>query len=122
MRQVPGHRERKQQAGAERGAVGSGALPPAEPLPPQTLRAPSIGSTSFAGMDFGDTPGFVPPDTHSATGPDHIIETVNTTVTIYNRADGTIASGPPDLNTFCGVASTHSLTDPVVAYDEILQV
>src|SRR5947207_959784 len=103
IRHLPGHRERKKQADTERRAVESGALAPAEPLPPPTPRAPVIGATNFAGMDFGDSDtgnpghGFVPPDTHAATGPNHIIETINTAITIYNRSDGSVVSGPTNL-------------------------
>jgi hypothetical protein len=123
IRHLPGHEERKKEAEAEREAVESGQLAPLseEAAIQPTPRAPLV-STGFDGMDFNDTPGFVPPDTHAATGPNHIVETVNTTVAIYNRATGARVSGPTDLSDFfSSVSASTNLTDPVVAYDELAQ-
>ena len=124
IRRLPGHLERKKQAEAERRAAERGEIVQPEPALSPTPRAP-VSSLSFAGMDFDDSNpsdplhGSVPPDTHAATGPDHIVETVNTAFSIYTRSDGTKISGPNDLNAFFGVSSNHSLGDPVVLYDEL---
>jgi hypothetical protein len=115
----PGHDERKRQANEERRAASEEAAP--------TPRFPVV-SNGFAGMDFNDSNpqspshGSVPPDTHAATGPNSIVATVNTAFSIYNRANGTLISGPNDLNDFFGLnpQANHSLSDPVVAYDELL--
>jgi hypothetical protein len=120
IRRPAGYEALKKQADAERKAAERAAPETSTALPAPAPRAP-VTSLSFAGMDFNDTPGFVPPDTHAATGPNHIVETVNTTMTIYDRSNGNLVSGPNDLNTFFSVASNHSLTDPVVFYDEIIQ-
>jgi hypothetical protein len=121
IRHLPGHGERKREAEAEREAVESGRLAPLseEAAIKPTPRAASL-SLTFDGMDFNDTIGYVPPDTHAATGPAHIVETVNTTVAIYNRATGARVSGPTDLSVFfSSVGATIDLSDPVVAYDEL---
>jgi hypothetical protein len=124
IRHLPGHEERKREAEAERESVESGQLAPLseEAAIQPTPRAPVI-STGFDGMDFGDTPGFVPPDTHAATGPNHIVETVNTTIAIFDRTTGATASGyPKNLSAFfSSVGATIDLSDPVVAYDELAQ-
>src|SRR5262249_41439320 len=61
---------------------------------------PSVNvASTFLGMNFGNTPGFVPPDTIAASGPSEIIETVNTDIAIYNKSGGAILN-PTDLATF----------------------
>jgi len=106
-----------QGADAARRAAERGLPAPFAPLGP-TPRA-VISSSGFAGMTFSDTIGFVPPDTHAATGPNHIIETVNTTFKIFDRSGNTVLV-PTELNDFFNVPG-HDLTDPVVFYDESLQ-
>src|ERR1051325_2416483 len=118
IRRLPGYEEGKRQADIEREEVESRRAAPEPEVFAPTPRAAVI-SEGFAGMNFNDTLGFVPPDTHAATGPSHILETVNTTFSIYNRTTKVRVSGPNDLASFFGLASNHFLTDPVVAYDEI---
>ncbi len=121
IRRLPGFDELKRAAEAQRQAAESGRLAPlaeeqaaAKPTP----RAAVIAS-GFLGMDFNDTPGYVPPDTHAATGPNHIVETVNTTVAFFNRTTGANIF-QQDLSVFFGpVGASTNLTDPVVAYDEL---
>jgi hypothetical protein len=71
-------------------------------------------------MSFGDTPGFVPPDTIAASGPTEIIETVNTDIAIYNKSGGTILS-PTNLATFFQSVGPINdfLTDSSIEYNEI---
>src|ERR1051326_7712359 len=118
IRRLPGYEEGEGQAGLEREELESRRAVPEPEVSAPTPRAAVI-SEGFAGMNFNDTLGFVPPDTHAATGPSHILETVNTTFSIYNRTTKVRVSGPNDLASFFGLASNHFLTDPVVAYDEI---
>ena len=121
IRRPPGFEQLKREAEARREAIESGRL---APLPEEgaavkpTPRVPAVLS-GFAGMSFNDTPGYVPPDTHAATGPDHIVETVNTTVAFFNRTTGAIVS-QQDLSVFfSSVGASTNLTDPVVAYDDL---
>src|SRR5689334_22560101 len=127
IRRPPGYAELKNQADASRRAAERAPAPLA-PLEQPVTSAATIGTTSFAGMNFEDSlpndpvRGFVPPDTHAATGPDRIAETINTSLKIYSRTDGTpITPNAIDLNNFFGVPSNHVLTDPVVHYDESLE-
>jgi hypothetical protein len=75
--------------------------------------------SSFQGMNYGNAPGSVPPDTIAAVGPSEVIETVNTDIAIYNKS-GTPILNPTSLSTFFqSVGPIHTLSDSVVAYDEL---
>jgi len=114
IRRLPGFTEAKKRAEEERKAKEAEVLQ--YKLAPQP-RFPIV-TKGFAGMDFNDTPGFVPPDTHAATGPDHIVETVNTTVAVFNRTTGANLFQQDLSDFFSSVGATTNLSDPVVAYDE----
>jgi hypothetical protein len=81
---------------------------------------PTVNVTStFLGMNFGNTPGYVPPDTCAASGPSEIIETVNTDIAIYNKSGAAILS-PTNLATFfASVGPINQLSDSAVEYDEL---
>src|ERR1044071_1249838 len=136
IRRLPGYEEGKRQADIEREEVESRRAAPepevfaliereevesrrAAPEPEVFAPTPraAVISEGFAGMDFNDTIGFVPPDTHAATSATHIVETVNTTIAIYNRTTGAAVLAPTDLATlFSSVGASDNLTDPIVAY------
>jgi hypothetical protein len=79
-------------------------------------------TTSFAGLAFPNSGGSVPPDTHVATGPTHIVEVTNTTVAFYSRAQHKRLF-LQDLGAFfaSGEIPNTFLTDPVVIYDDIVE-
>jgi hypothetical protein len=122
IRHLPGHEERKREAEAEREAVESGQLAPLseEAAIQPTPRAPLM-STSFDGMDATVNVSFVavPPDTHAATGPDHIVEVVNASIAFFNRAGGTAAPTELLSDFFTSIKISDCIFDPVVAYDEL---
>src|SRR5258706_7335089 len=124
IRRLPGQEDRKRAAEADRQAAESGELPP---LQEEAARAPTrrlpVFSNGFAGMDFGDSPESVPPDTHAAAGPNHIVEVVNSAIAIYDKTTGTPALGfPQSLESFFGATATSNcLFDPIVAYDELAE-
>jgi hypothetical protein len=61
----------------------------------------------------------VPPDTSGATGPDHIVEIVQSSLAIFNRTTGAKLSEVP-LSTFFAAVKTSDCNDEtVVAYDEL---
>jgi hypothetical protein len=123
IRRPPGFEENKRKAEAQRQAVESGQLTlraEEEAAPAPTRRAPVI-STGFDGMDFGDSPDSVPPDTHAATGPNHIVEVVNSAIAIFNRTGGVAVAPQLLADFFTGVAISGCIFDPVVAYDELAQ-
>src|SRR5262249_42432741 len=76
---------------------------------------------SFKGLDYTDAKSGEPPDTILAAGPNHIVETVNTSVAFYQKATGALVF-LQKLNSFfapVGVAATAFLSDPLVTYDEL---
>ena len=88
-------------------------------LPPPFLNAASI-ATSFAGMTFADSDNSIPPDTHVAVGPSHIVEVINHTVAVYNKTTGANLM-QQDLATFFDPTLPHGPGgfDPSVTYDEL---
>lgn len=67
---------------------------------------------NFEGLNDSDTS--IPPDTHGAVGPNHIMVTLNTQVRILNRSGGTIST--VSLQGFWGSVSNNAF-DPKVYYD-----
>lgn len=67
-------------------------------------------SASFQALD--DNNNLIPPDTHGAVGPNHLMVTLNTQVRIQNRSGGNIVTVP--LGGFWGRSGTF---DPKVLYD-----
>ena len=74
----------------------------------------------FEGPDISQCCGnsaSVPPDTHMAAGPNHVIATVNTAIGIYSK-QGMLLNGPVLSDTFFGIANCNGSFDPSVEYDE----
>ncbi len=95
------------------GVKGAGSSGPSGPL------APSIKGVNFAGSVQGENgEGFVPPDTHMATGVYDLVETTNSSIDVWSK----VSSGTPALlksvsqNSFVGNA-TDSLGDARVIFD-----
>jgi len=67
----------------------------------------------------GQTSPVYPPDANGTVGPNHYMQTINATYSIYNKS-GMLVAGPTALNTlFTGVpGSSCNNGDPVVLYDE----
>ncbi len=76
-------------------------------------------SKGFAGMQYNDTPGYVPPDTTEAVGQTNVIEAVNTTMRIFQKS-GTVVS-TTQLSNFFPNAVANNLGTPAVFYDDILK-
>ena len=70
----------------------------------------------------GQTTSSFPPDCNGTIGPNHYMQTVNTTYAIYNRT-GTLLAGPTNMNLlFNGVSgATCNDGDPLIQYDEQAQ-
>ncbi len=91
------------------------------------LQAPEIPSampaviTDFAGLDLSTWGGGWPPDTNGDIGPDHYIQTVNTSIGIYDRAGTQLAAFTFDTF-FDGTSSpcdADNHGDPIVLYDDV---
>jgi uncharacterized repeat protein (TIGR01451 family) len=100
------------------------ARPWIERLEDRTVPSVTVAS-GYAGLDFNQSGGYVPPDTNGAAGPSSYVETVNQTVALYTpKATGASAFTSP-LSTFWystgHLAQTDSgsfLSDPIVVYDD----
>jgi hypothetical protein len=88
-------------------------------LPARPSNAASV-ATSFGGMTFADSGNSVPPDTHVAVGPSHIVEVINHTVAFYSKATGNELF-QQDLPTFFenDLPKGPGGFDPSVTYDEL---
>ena len=73
--------------------------------------------TGFQGMQYNDTPGYIPPDTQVAVGQTDVIETVQTTVRIFTKS-GTILS-TTQMSSLFPNANANNLTTPTVFYDDV---
>ena len=84
--------------------------PPPGPAP--TADPPTLGSSFQA---IGDDISYIPPDTHGAVGPTHVMTTLNNLVRIHTRSGGTVSTAT--LQSFwSGVTSTAPF-DPRVVYE-----
>ena len=67
----------------------------------------------------GQSSPYYPPDCNGATGPNHYMQTVNTTYAIYSKT-GTLLAGPTNMNLLFGsvTGANYNDGDPLVLYDE----
>ncbi len=90
------------------GVQGSGAYAPMG----GTFSPPL--ADSFQALDDSGT--IIPPDTHGAVGPNHVMTTLNSQVRIQSRTGTTIST--VTLNAFWASVGTPSCFDPKILYDE----
>jgi hypothetical protein len=96
--------------------TGSSSSPstPAAPAPTPLI--------SFEGLDFATWGNGHPPDTNGDVGPTYYIETINTSIGIYNKSTGALVTAFT-FNTFMSqgafgnLCDTNNFGDPVVLYD-----
>jgi len=76
----------------------------------------------FSGPQGSFSVASAPPDTNGDVGPNHYVQTVNSSYAVFNKS-GTVLFGPVALNTlwsgFGGGCQTNNDGDPVVVYDPI---
>jgi len=85
--------------------------PSATAAGPNPLSPPP--ASSFAAL--GDDGFEIPPDTHGAVGPNHLMVTLNTQVRIQDRTGGNIST--VSLNSFWSILGNLQVFDPKVLYD-----
>jgi hypothetical protein len=70
----------------------------------------------------GQNSPYYPPDCNGATGPNHYMQTVNTTYAIYSKT-GTLLAGPTNMNLLFGnvTGANNNDGDPIILYDEQAQ-
>jgi hypothetical protein len=97
-----------------------GALNPATSDPVlQKEVPPNVAATKGIDFDGIRAQNFAPSDVNLALGPNHIVQTVNVRLAVYNKS-GALLSGPTNLTTFfapLGGNCAAGAGDPVVNYD-----
>lgn len=78
---------------------------------------------NFEGINQSDPgAGFIPPDTNGDVGPNHYVQTVNSSIEIFDK-QGTTLAGPMRINRLFvplgGPCATGSVIDPIVNYDPL---
>ncbi len=84
-----------------------------------SFRSPDPGNISMNGQGFS---GANPPDTVGDVGIDYYIQAINSSgssVVIYNKIDGSIATGPFSMESLGAGNCANGLGDPIVLFDEI---
>ncbi len=89
---------------------------------PITAAAAPGSIVNVAGMQFSTNGDGHPPDTNGVVGPNHFVETVNTSIGIYNKSDGSQAAAPVTYNAFFANSGTAECDannggDPTTVYD-----
>jgi hypothetical protein len=80
-------------------------------------------AANFAGLDLANWGAGWPPDTNGDIGPNHYIQTVNTSIGIYNRAGTQLAAFTfntffPDTPSLAACSASND-GDPIVLYDDV---
>ena len=115
-REIPGHGHNGASAAQPGGTAAVVAAAP-------TLLTSFDGvGNGFSGPNGTFNVNAAPPDTNGAVGPNHYVETVNTSFAIFNKS-GTPVYGPVPINQvwsgFGGGCQTNNDGDPTVVYDGI---
>jgi len=99
-----------------------GAAAPAQPDPiAQKEFRPNVSATKGVDFDGIGANGFAPSDVNLAIGPNHIVQTVNVRLAVYNKS-GALLSGPTNFTTFfapVGGPCASGSSDPIVNYDRL---
>ncbi|HEX6680045.1 MAG TPA: PASTA domain-containing protein [Gaiellaceae bacterium] len=113
---LPPHWQQRQEGLERVRAAGRVAAPRARTFRAEPSAAPSPSlANNFSAVD--DNSLFIPPDTEGAPGLDKLVVTVNGTVRIQRKSDGTVLSSVL-LNTFFNaIPSVGTVFDPHVLYD-----
>src|SRR5438132_4188627 len=113
-REIPGHAH----SGASAAQPASSVVAAA----PALLNSFAGVGNAFSGPNGTFSVNSAPPDTNGAVGPNHYVETVNTSFAIFNKS-GTPIYGPVPINQvwsgFGGGCQTNNDGDPTAVYDGI---
>ena len=102
---------------SHRAATG---LTKADPVA-QTEERPLVAATKGINFDGIGSQGFAPSDVNLAIGPNHIVQTVNVRLAVFNKS-GAPLSGPTNLTTFFAPLAgdcAAGASDPIVNYDRL---
>jgi len=102
--------------------MSRGGVSPAKADPVlQKENRPFVSATQGLHFDGVGAQGFAPSDVNLAVGPNHIVQTVNVRLAVYNKS-GTLLSGPTNFTTFfapLGGNCAAGASDPIVNYDRL---
>ncbi len=116
-REIPGH----QHDNSGKAAASGSAAAVVAAAPALLTSFEGIGN-GFSGPNGTFSVNSAPPDTNGAVGPNHYVETVNTSFAIFNKS-GTPLFGPVPINQvwsgFGGGCQANNDGDPTVVYDGI---
>jgi hypothetical protein len=102
-------------------SVSKESSAPSAPLAGPNAPAPPPAA-NFEGLDFNTWGNGHPPDTNGDVGPNHYIQSINTSVGIFNKTTGGLITAFT-FNTFMSqgnfgnLCDTNNFGDPVVLYD-----
>jgi hypothetical protein len=79
-------------------------------------------SANFEGLSFGANGNGHPPDTVGDVGPTYYIQSINTSIGIFDKATGNLITAPTfnafmSQGSFGNLCDTNNFGDPVVLYD-----
>ncbi len=81
-------------------------------------QAPSLAPSSLANFDGIAATGWLPPDCTLATGPEHVLIAVNSSVAIHAKSGGTALLSQTLTTWFANVAQGLTIFDPKALYDQ----
>jgi putative transposon-encoded protein len=120
---VKQERPEREAPGFEREASEGTSGPGAQPGPGLPLNAPAPApDSSFEGLDFANWGAGHPPDTNGDVGPNYFIQTVNTSIGVYDKSNGNRVAAFTfnafmSQGAFGNLCDTNNFGDPVVVYD-----
>jgi hypothetical protein len=83
---------------------------------------PGLGFPGVGSGDYGFVPNAAPPDTNLAVGSTQVVQWVNESFAVFDKATGALVLGPVPGNTpwrgFGGGCETNNDGDPIVQYDK----
>ena len=86
-------------------------------LPSVIIPASNNSGQGYAGLDFNQTLGYVPPDSNGAAGPTNYVETVNQNIAIYSpKATGSteVSKGFQSFFSSLPAVTNGFWSDPVI--------
>jgi len=87
----------------------------------QTEVLPFVSAAKGVNFDGIGSQGFAPSDVNLAIGPNHVVQTVNVQLAVFNKS-GALLSGPTNLTTFFAALAGDcraGASDPIVNYDRL---
>jgi subtilisin-like proprotein convertase family protein len=109
----PGAAPRNRAVSVKDGAVMEEPRPEAPNIPGQPLAPSPPAASSFKALE--DNNDSIPPDTHGAVGPSHLMVVLNTQIRIQSRTGATISTAT--LDSFWAALGVNFTFDPKILYD-----